>query len=165
MKDPKSNASPSEKKDLIPLGILRLIGYGYVVVFLFFAVFFIFLAEAGKLSPGLGNPRWPLLMAAILVLPLFLPAFKYIAPYIKSIKVSDFELSFVQAEVASYSLATLTSQLKDPTNHVSAPEYAQMIAESGFECEGECLAAPTAVNLCVKPISFHAPTLHHGEQS
>src|SRR6266851_693451 len=131
MSDPKSNASKTpEKKDRIPLGILRLIGYGYLVVFLFFAVFFLFLAEARKLDPGLENPRWPLLMAGILVLPLFLPTFKYVAPYIKSIKVSEVEVSFIQAEVASYSLATLTGQLKASTEEVSAPEYAKNMAIS-----------------------------------
>src|SRR5258708_5630110 len=114
----------------VPKEMPSLIAYGYLVVLLFFAMFFLFLAEAGKLSPGLGNPRWPLLMAGILVLPLFLPAFKYVAPYIKSIKISDFEVSFTQAEIASYSLATLTDQLKAPTDQVSAPEYAQMMAVS-----------------------------------
>src|SRR6266851_4163156 len=121
MSDPKSNASKTpEKKDRIPLGILRLIGYGYLVVFLFFAVFFLFLAEARKLDPGLENPRWPLLMAGILVLPLFLPAFKYVAPYIKSIKVSEVEVSFAQVEIAAYPLTALADQLRTAAAQVSA---------------------------------------------
>jgi len=131
MRNHKPDASTTSKgTDRLIFGMLRLIGYGYLVVFLFFVMFFLFLAEAGRLSPSLDNPRWPLLLAVILVLPLFLPAFKYVAPYIKSIKVSDFEVSFTQAEVASYSLATLADQLKAPTDQVSAPEYAQMMAVS-----------------------------------
>ena len=117
MSDSKSNVSKMpEKKDRIPLGSMRLIGYGYLVVCVFFAVFFLFLAEARKVSPSLDTPRWSLLLAGILVLPLFLPALKYVAPYIKSIKISDVEVSFVQAEVTSYSLTTLTAQLKAPTD-------------------------------------------------
>src|ERR1700680_220504 len=89
MSDPKSKASKtSEGKGRIPLGTRRLIGYGYLVVFVFFMLFFLFLAEARKVSPGLDTPRWSLLVAGILVLPLFLPAFKYVAPYIKSVKIS-----------------------------------------------------------------------------
>jgi hypothetical protein len=131
MSDPKSKASKtSEGKDRIPLGTRRLVGYGYVVVFLFFMMFFLFLAEARKVNPGLDTPRWSLLLAGILVLPLFLPALRYVAPYIKSIKVSDVEVSFIQAEVTSYSLATLTAQLKAPTDQVNAPEFAQMMAVS-----------------------------------
>jgi hypothetical protein len=131
MSNPRPDTSGTlKRKDRLILGMLRLVGYGYLVVSLFFAVFFLFLVESRKLSPSLGNPRWPLLMAVILVLPLFLPAFKYVAPYIKSIKVSDFEVSFTQAEVASYSLESLTGQLKAPTDQVSAPEYAQMMAVS-----------------------------------
>jgi len=56
MSDPKSNASKClEEKDRMTHGMLRLMGHGYLVVFLFFAVFFLLLTEAGKLSPGLGQ--------------------------------------------------------------------------------------------------------------
>jgi hypothetical protein len=110
--------------------MLPLIGYGYLVAFLFLAIFLVSLAKATKLSASLSSPRWPLLIAVILVLPLLLPAFKYVAPYIKTIKISDFEVSFMQAEVASYSLATLTGQLRTPTEQVSAPEFANMMAVS-----------------------------------
>jgi hypothetical protein len=110
--------------------MLPLIGYGYLVAFLFLAIFLVSLARATKLSASLSSPRWPLLIAVILVLPLLLPAFKYVAPYIKTIKISDFEVSFMQAEVASYSLATLTGQLRTPTEQVSAPEFANMMAVS-----------------------------------
>jgi hypothetical protein len=110
--------------------MLPLIGYGYLVAFLFLAIFLVSLAKATKLSASLSSPRWPLLIAVILVLPLLLPAFKYVAPYIKTIKISDFEVSFMQAEVASYSLAALTGQLRTPTEQVSAPEFANMMAVS-----------------------------------
>ena len=87
-----------KKKDRIPLGTRRLVGYGYLVIFVFFAVFFLFLAEARKVNPGLDTPRWSLLLAGILVLPLFLPAFKYVAPYIKSVKISELEVSFAHRD-------------------------------------------------------------------
>lgn len=107
--------------------MLRLIGYGYLVVLFFLTVFFIFLAEAPRLSPGLANPRWPLLIAAILALPLLLPAFRYVAPYIKSIKISDVEVSFAQVEVVSHPLTALAEQLKASADQVSAPESASMM--------------------------------------
>jgi hypothetical protein len=141
-----------------------LIGYSYLVVFLFLSVFFLFLSEAARLNPGLGNPRWPLLIAGILVLPLLLPAFRYVAPYIKSIKISDFEVSFTQAEVASYSLATLTGQLKTPTEQVSAPEYAQMMA---IRAKPDCVCAlqrkrlqnfPAGLGMTFSPVRFEAKT-------
>ena len=128
MSDPKPNASKtSGKKDRIPLGLLRLVGYGYLVVFLFFAMFFLFLAEAGRVNPGLGNPRWPLLMAGILVLPFFLPALKFVAPYIKSVKISELEVSFAQVEIAAYALTALADQLRTAAAQVSAPEYETMM--------------------------------------
>jgi hypothetical protein len=123
-------AATTGKRARANFTMLPLIGYGYVVAFLFLAVFVVSLAMATKLSASLSSPRWALLIAVVLVLPLLLPAFKYVAPYIKSIKISDFEVSFVQAEVASYSLATLTVQLKTPTEQVSAPEFANMMAIS-----------------------------------
>jgi len=105
MSDPKPTVSKMpekketpEKKDRIPLGTRRLVGYGYLVIFIFFAVFFLFLAEARKVNPGLDTPRWSLLLAGILVLPLFLPAFKYVAPYIKSVKISELEVSFAHRD-------------------------------------------------------------------
>jgi hypothetical protein len=44
--------------------------------------------------------------------------------------VVDDKSRVMQAEVASYSLATLTVQLKTPTDQVSAPEFANMMAIS-----------------------------------
>ncbi len=109
-----------KKKDRIPLGTRRLVGYGYLVIFVFFAVFFLFLAEARKVNPGLDTPRWSLLLAGILVLPLFLPAFKYVAPYIKSAKISELEVSFAQVEIAAYPLTALADQLRTAAAQVSA---------------------------------------------
>jgi len=116
-----------KKKDRIPLGTRRLVGYGYLVIFVFFAVFFLFLAEARKVNPGLDTPRWSLLLAGILVLPLFLPAFKYVAPYIKSAKISELEVSFAQVEIAAYPLTALADQLRTAAAQVSAPEYETII--------------------------------------
>ncbi len=134
MSDPKPNVSKMpekketpEKKDRIPLGTRRLVGYGYLVIFIFFAVFFLFLAEARKVNPGLDTPRWALLLAGILVLPLFLPAFKYVAPYIKSVKISELEVSFAQVEIAAYPLTALADQLRTAAAQVSAPEYETII--------------------------------------
>jgi len=124
MSDPKSNVSKTpEKKDRVPLDSLRLIGYGYLVVFVFFAVFFVFLAEARKVSPALDTPR----LAAILILPLFLPAVKYVAPYIKSVKISELEVSFAQVEIAAYPLTALADQLRTAAAQVSAPEFETMM--------------------------------------
>src|SRR5258707_4528470 len=72
MSDSKPNVSKMpekkempEKKSRIPLGPRRLVGYGYLVIFVFFAVFFLFLAEARKVNPGLDTPRWSLLLAGL----------------------------------------------------------------------------------------------------
>jgi hypothetical protein len=128
MSEAKSNASKTlGKSGRSLINMLRLIGYGYLVVFLFLTVFFLFLAEAARLNPGLGNPRWPLLIAGILVLPLLLPAFKYVAPYVKSVKISDVEVSFTQVEVVSPPLTALAEQLKIAAAQVSAPESASMM--------------------------------------
>jgi hypothetical protein len=128
MSDAKSNAGKiSGNNDRELFNMLRLIGYGYLVVLLFLTVFVILLAEAPRLNPSLGNPRWPLLIASILVLPLFLPALKYAAPYIRSVKVSDVEISFTQVEVVSPPLTALAEQLKLAAAQVSAPESASMM--------------------------------------
>src|SRR5712692_275368 len=128
MSDAKSNAGKtSDKSDRKPINMLRLIGYGYLVVLLFLTAFFILLAEPARLNPSLGNPRWPLLIAGILVLPLLLPAFRYVAPYVKSVKISDIEVSFTQVEVVSPPLTALAEQLKIPAGQGSAPESAAMM--------------------------------------
>src|SRR5271154_6443656 len=94
-----NRASPTSK--------WRLIGVAYVVVILFIALFFLFLTETARLSSQLRDPRWSLLFAIILVLPLLLPAFLHLARYVKSVKISDFQVSFAQVEVARVSLASL----------------------------------------------------------
>jgi hypothetical protein len=107
--------------------ILPLIAYGYFVVLLFLVVFFVSLPNVVTLSPELNNPRWSLLIALVLVLPLLLPAFRYVAPYVKSIKVSDVEVSFAQVEVVSSPLTALAEQLKTAAAQINAPEYASMM--------------------------------------
>ncbi|HEY6127278.1 MAG TPA: hypothetical protein VIW23_03765 [Candidatus Acidoferrum sp.] len=114
-------------KRLRATGALPLIGYGYLVVVLFLVVFFLSLPNVVRLSPELNNPRWSLLIALMLVLPLLLPAFKYVAPYVKSIKISDVEVSFAQVEVVGTSLTTLAEQLKTAAAQINAPEYASMM--------------------------------------
>src|SRR5712691_2942167 len=128
MSDAKPNAGKaSGKNDGKLINMLRLIGYGYLVVLFFLTAFFTLLVETAKLHPGLSNPRWPLLIAGILVLPLLLPAFKYVAPYVKSVKISDVEVSFTQVEVVSPPLTALAEQLKIPAAQLSAPESASMM--------------------------------------
>jgi hypothetical protein len=107
--------------------MLRLIAYGYAVVFVFLAVFILGATKAAGLSPVLGNPKWALFIAFVLIFPLLFPAFRYVAPYVKSIKVSDFEVTFAEVQVASFSLAELADQLKTAAEQVSAPEYASMM--------------------------------------
>ena len=107
--------------------VLLLIGYGYLVAALFLVVFFLSLSSVVRRSPELNNPRWSLLIALVIVLPLLLPAFKYIAPYVKSIKISDVELSFAQVEVVSAPLTALAEQLKATAAQINAPEYASMM--------------------------------------
>jgi hypothetical protein len=107
--------------------MLPLIGYGYLVVVLFLVAFFLSLANVVRLSPALNSPRWSLLIALVLVLPLLLPAFKYVAPYVKSIKISDVEVSFAQVEVVSSPLTALAEQLKTTATQVNASEYASMM--------------------------------------
>jgi len=107
--------------------MMRLVAYGYAVVFLFLAAFIISATKAAALSPTLGSPKWALIIAFALIFPLLFPAFRYLAPYVKSIKVSDFEVTFAQVEVASFPLAALADQLKTAIDQVSAPEYASMM--------------------------------------
>jgi hypothetical protein len=107
--------------------VLPLIGYGYLVVVFFLVAFFLSLPSVVRLSPELNNPRWSLLIALVLVLPLLLPAFKYVAPYVKSIKISDVELSFAQVEIVGSPLTALAEQLKIAAAQVNAPEYASMM--------------------------------------
>ena len=107
--------------------VLRLIGYGYLVVLPFLMFFFLSVLKIGRVSPGLDTPQWALLIAIVVVLPLLLPAFKYVAPYIKSMKISEFEISFAQVEVVSAPLTALAEQLKTVPAHVSASEYASMM--------------------------------------
>ena len=66
------------------LAILYLIGYGYLVVAVFLTIFVLSLAKATTLTATLGAPKWGLLIAISIVLPLLLPAVKYVAPYVKS---------------------------------------------------------------------------------
>ena len=109
------------------LAILYLIGYGYLVVAVFLTIFVLSLAKGTRLNATLGAPKWALLIAISIVLPLLLPAVKYVAPYVKSVKISDFELSFTQAEVGAFSLASLADKLRTAAEQVSAPEYASMM--------------------------------------
>jgi hypothetical protein len=114
-------------KQVSAITMLPLIGYGYLIVFLFLVMFSLSLSNVVRLSPGLSNPRWSLLIALVLVLPLLLPAFKYVAPYVRSIKISDVEVSFAQVEVVSSPLTALAEQLKTAAAEVNAPEYASMM--------------------------------------
>ena len=107
--------------------MLRRVAYGYAIVFVFLAVFIVGAIEAAKLSPTLGNPKWALIIAFIFIFPLLLPAMQYLAPYLKSIKISDFEVTFAEIQVTAFSLATLAAQLKAVPEQVSAPEYASMM--------------------------------------
>jgi hypothetical protein len=107
--------------------VLSLVGYGYLVAVIFLVVFFLSVSNVVTLSPELSNPRWSLLIALVLVLPLLLPALKYVAPYVKSIKISEVEVSFAQVEVVSSPLTTMAEQLKTAAAQVNAPEYASMM--------------------------------------
>jgi hypothetical protein len=106
---------------------LPYVGYAYLVVLLFLGVFFLSLARIERLSPQLRNPRWSLLIALAVILPLLLPTVKYVAPYVKSIKISDVEVSFTQVEVVSSPLTALAEQLKVAAGLINAPEYASMM--------------------------------------
>jgi hypothetical protein len=89
--------------------MLRLIAYGYAVAALFLAALITGVAKAAALHPTLGSPQWALIMAFVFILPLLLPAFGFLAPYVKSIKVSDFEVTFAEIQVTSFSLTSLVS--------------------------------------------------------
>src|SRR5712692_1196512 len=108
----------SDKGSKRGTNMLGLIGYSYLVALLFVAVFFL-LANAPKPNSSLSNPRWSLLIAVVLILPLLLPGVKYVAPYVRSVKISDFEVSFAQVEVVSSPLTTLAEQLKTASAQVS----------------------------------------------
>lgn len=107
--------------------MLRIIAYSYGVAFIFLGVFVLGLTKGVQLNTALGEPKWAVVVACILTLPLLLPAFRYLAPYVKSIKFSDFEITFPEVQVASFSLAALATQLKTAAEQVSAPEYASMM--------------------------------------
>jgi hypothetical protein len=107
--------------------MLRLIAYGYAVVFIFLAIFIVGARDGAQLSPTLDSPKWALIVAFIFILPLLFPAIRYLAPYIKSIKFSDFEVTFTEIQVTSFSLAVLADQLKTAAEQASAPEYASMM--------------------------------------
>src|SRR5215471_8877495 len=127
MSEEKPFVGENDKSATRAVSLTRLIGYGYLVVLLFLVVFFLAVVEIGTISPGLNTPRWALLIAIVLVLPLLLPTFKYVAPYVKSVKISEVEVSFSQVEIVRPPLTALAEQLKTAAAQVSAPEYASMM--------------------------------------
>jgi hypothetical protein len=127
MTNRRTSVDKNGKGNSTALNVPRLIGYGYLVVGLFLTMFFLAVVEIGKVSPSLNTPRWALLIAMVLVLPLLVPAFKYVAPFVKSVKISDFEVSFAQVEIVSSPRTALAEQLKTTSAQVSAPEYASMM--------------------------------------
>ena len=86
--------------------------YGYAVFFVFLALFIVGAREASRLSPTLDSPKWALVVAFVFIFPLLFPAFRYVAPYVKSIKISDFEATFAEIQATSFSLAVLAEQLR-----------------------------------------------------
>ena len=62
-------ASTAGKRSRANFTMLPLIGYGYLVAFLFLAVFVASLAMATKISASLSSPRWALLIGVVLVRP------------------------------------------------------------------------------------------------
>jgi len=103
----------------------RMIGYGYAIVLPFLALFFISLRYLDNIHEGLGTPVWSLVVSGALVAPLLVPVIaKYVAPRIKSIKISEFEVTLSEATVSNFSLKELSKQLNLDADQVTALEYA-----------------------------------------
>ena len=93
---------------------VRIIGGGYLMVAAFLLLFFLWLKKGETYVPGLADPKWGLLIAATLVLPLLFPGIKkHILPRVHSIKVADFlEISLQELEVRGYLSEEISQQLQ-----------------------------------------------------
>lgn len=112
-----------------PFARWRSIALGYVLVVAFLAVFVGTLLVAGRSIDALGEPRWALLVATLLVLPAIGPTIaRTVGPRLRSIKIGDFaEVELAGAEARSASLDALLAQTP-LSGEVSAPEYAGMMS-------------------------------------
>lgn len=108
---------------------VRVIGLGYLLVAAFLALFFLWLRSGVKYAPALSDPKWALLIAAILVLPVMLPWIrKSVLPRIGSIKLAEFlEISIREAEVAGYSSEGITQQLQQISGDCTLSQTVDMM--------------------------------------
>ena len=102
---------------------------GYVVVAAFLVLFFLWLKKGESYAPGLSDPKWALLIAAILIFPLLLPWIKkHVLPRVHSIKVAEFlEISLQEVEVAGYSAEEMTQQLQGISGDSTLSQTVEMM--------------------------------------
>jgi hypothetical protein len=121
----KTEKPPTSSAEVRRMNRSQMIGYGYAIVLPFLALFFISLRYLNNIHDGLGTPVWSLLVSGALVAPLLAPIIaKYVAPRIKSIKISEFEVTLSEATASNFSLKELSKQLNLDADQVTAPEYA-----------------------------------------
>jgi hypothetical protein len=121
----KTEKPPTSLAEVRRMNRSQMIGYGYAIVLPFLALFFISLRYLNYIHEGLGTPVWSLIVSGALVAPLLAPIIaKYVAPRIKSIKISEFEVTLSEATASNFSLKELSKQLNLDADQVTAPEYA-----------------------------------------
>jgi hypothetical protein len=116
---------------------LRWIALGYAVALLFLAVFVITVARGNSVATGLGEPRWALLIAVVLVVPVLAPTIaRTVGPRLRMVKIGDLaEFQFAGAEARAFTLDALVGHLQpaSASAELSAPEYASMMTSLSYE--------------------------------
>jgi hypothetical protein len=108
--------------------VLPVIIAGYVIVLVFAFIYIFLLVKGDSLSEKLSQQNTALLIAIVFVLPLIMPVIgRYVAPRIKSLKISELEISFTEAATSGYSLGQLAGQLNTNFENMSVTEYAGMM--------------------------------------
>jgi hypothetical protein len=109
------------------------IGFGYIAVLLFLGIFAMVLVYGHLLHVDLEQPTWAIVIAFILVLPIFIPSLlRYLGPRLTGIKVGNIlELTLQQVKESSYSTNDLENKLiQTGIESVSAPEYANIMSSA-----------------------------------
>lgn len=125
--------APASRTRWIPLAQGLAVSYLLAVGFL--AAFVMTVAKGDLYAKGLSEPRWALLVAVVLVLPIVAPwVARTIAPRLKVLKIADLaEFEFSDTMETRSSLDALVSHLSMVSGETNASEYAGMMTSLSAE--------------------------------
>jgi hypothetical protein len=108
---------------------------GYAIALGFLGALVLTIIMGGRFAPSLGEPRWALFVAVVLVLPIVGPWLaRNVAPRLKVLKIADIaEFEFADVDAKRLSLGANISSLSESSGETRASEFAGMMSSLSGE--------------------------------